>query len=109
MFLLCRPLLAFHFHRQIHPLLDQFLHALVVGNLFPHRADLVGPDKQGAALAAPAVAELVVGPMLLRILRILAVASRRAADVVLLADAARVHRSELGKLAFDLGRYGVQD
>ena len=39
--------------------------------------------------------------MLLRIHRILAMASRCTADVVLLADAPRLHRSQFGKLAFD--------
>ncbi len=73
----------------------------VVGGLSPQGVNLIRPDKQSAAFAAPPIAELVIGPMLLRILRILAVASRRAADVILLADASRMQRSEIGKLAFD--------
>ena len=48
-----------------------------------------------------------VGPVLLRIFRILAVASRGAADVVLLADAARMQRPEIGKLAIDFGDTGL--
>lgn len=103
MFLLCRPFPALQLHCQIHPLLHQFLHPLVVGDLLPHRADSPRPDKQAAAPAAPAVTELVVRAMLLGILRVFAVASRCAADVVLLADAARVQRPEFGKLTLDLG------
>ncbi len=101
--LLRHPLQPLHVHSQIYPLLDQFLQPFVIGNLFPHRADLIRPNKEAAALAAPSIAELVVRPMLLWIRRILAAASRRSTDIVLLADAAGVQRSELEKRALDLG------
>ena len=59
-------------------------------------------DKSAGTLPSPGVAELMVWTMLLGILRVLASAARRAANIVLLADVARVHRTQLQKLGLDL-------
>lgn len=101
---LLRPsLAALRLHRQIHPLLDRFMKPLVVGDLLSHYANLILPDEKAAAFSMPAIAELVVGSVFPGIPRILAAASRRPADVVLLADASRMHLAELGDFALNLG------
>src|SRR5437867_734209 len=95
MTLLYRPLETFQFNSQIHPLLRQVPEALVVFYLLAHLAQSLRAHETTAALATPAVTELVVRPMPLGMLRVLAVAARGSADVVLLADTARMHRAEI--------------
>ena len=59
-------------------------------------------DKSAGTLPSPGIAKLMVWTMLLGILRVLASAARRAANIVLLADVARVHRTQLQKRGLDL-------
>ena len=86
------PLGPFQFHRQLDPLVDQFAQPLVGGHLLAHLLHLFGANEAGAALAPPGKAELVVGPVFAGILGVFAAAAGCAADVVLLADTARMER-----------------
>jgi hypothetical protein len=96
------PLHLFQFQCQIHPLLAQFPEAFVVGEFLPHLRQPLGPHETSAALAAPGKAEVVVGPVLLGILGIFAAAAGLAANVVLLAQAPGMHRSQSSQLLFHL-------
>ena len=93
--------------RQIHPLFAQFPEAFVVGEFLPHLRQPLGPHETSAALAAPGKAELVLGPVLLGILGIFAAATGLAANVVLLAQAPGMHRSQSSQLLFHLTFFPV--
>src|ERR1019366_1373725 len=92
-----RPLGLLQLDRQSHPLVDQFPQPLVVGHLLAHLGQALRPHETRAALAPPRIAELMVRSVLARLLGILALAARRAAHVVLLAEAAGMHGPQFGQ------------
>src|SRR5208282_6673344 len=84
-----RPLGLLQFDRQLHPLVDQFPQPLVVGHLLAHLGQALRPHESRAALAPPGKAQLIIRPVPARILRIFALAARRATHVVLLTETPR--------------------
>src|SRR5271170_1263742 len=94
---LLRPLGLFALDFQVHPFVHQFPEALVVGHLLLHPLDPFQPHETRRALPPPGVAQLIVGPMLLRLLGIFAAARGLPAHVVLLPQAARMHRPQVGQ------------
>src|SRR5438105_6263107 len=110
------PLLLLQFHHQVHPLVGQFPKALVAGDLLPYPGQALGAHETSTAFAAPGETELVIGSVLLRILGVFATAACLAAYVVLLAQAAWMHRPEFDELllqvldlAFNLGNFHESD
>jgi hypothetical protein len=67
-----------------------------------NRLDLFGLHEFRAAFAPPRVVQMIIRPMLLGVLRVLAVAARRAAHVVLLGQTPRPHRAEFAQLPLNL-------
>src|SRR5487761_107528 len=109
------PLLLLEFHDQVHPLVGQFPKTFVVGDFLSHLGEAFGTHETCPALAAPGETELVIRSVLSRFLGVFAAAARLAADVVLLAQAARMYRPELGELllqmrdlAFDLSGFHIR-
>ena len=72
---------------QGNPFIDEGAQALVVGQLLADGGEVFQAHELAMALALPGIAELVVGSVLAGRVG-LAVAARRAADVVLLREAA---------------------
>ena len=72
---------------RVDPFFDEFTKAFVVAQLLFDRGKIVAAHKLGAAPAAPCVAELVIGAMLLGRIAF-AAAGWISADVVLLREAA---------------------
>lgn len=59
------------------------------------------PGRTASVLASPGKAQLIVRPVLTRLLGALALAARCAAHVVLLSETPRVHRPQLGQPLLD--------
>src|SRR5215831_15422304 len=96
------PLLLLQFHYQVYPFVGQFPKSFVTGKLLAHLRQALGAHEERSALAAPGETEVVIRPVLLGILGIFTTAFRLAADVVLLAQAARMDGPQLSELLFQL-------
>src|ERR1700677_2861279 len=85
-----------------HFLAPKIAHCSSCGSFCRISASRSARNETSAALATPGKAELVVGPVLLGILGIFAAATGLAANVVLLAQAPGMHRSQSRQLRFHL-------
>jgi len=96
------PFGLLQFYSQPHPLVHELPESLVVPHLAAHGGDLIGPHKPAGALAGPDIAQLIVGPVLARLLGVFAAARRVPTDVELFPEAAGVHRPHLRQALLDL-------
>src|SRR5438105_10999138 len=74
----------------------------VIGKLLSHLRQALGAHEECSALAPPGETEVVIRPVLLGILGIFTTTVRLAADVVLLAQTARMDGPQLGELLFQM-------
>ncbi|MDP7497702.1 MAG: hypothetical protein QGI77_14780 [Roseibacillus sp.] len=93
--------LALLLYRESDPLLDQIPQASVIGDLPLDAIQLVRTNEPGAVPASGGITQIVIRPVLLRVLRLLARAAGGPADVVLFAQAARMQTPQLAQLLLD--------